>query len=427
MAGPAIRCVELAKRLSNDLEVTIFSPHATTQPVSSHALGAADLVASGSKRDLYELAIDSDVLIIQANVLKPYPFLARLKKYLVVDLYDPYLFTIPMQYCEDEITASSSYRLMHQVLEQHMIRADFSICASERQRDYWIGRYCAIGRIDPRMSAIDASLRKLIDVVPFGLPEAEARATGPGLRQLIPQIGASDPVLIWGGGIWDWFDPLTIIRAVGELSNTIPNIRLVFMGTRSPNPQVPLMRMAVAARALAEALGLINLNVFFPEQWVAYEDRVNYLLDADIAISAHFDVPETRFSFRTRILDYLWTHLPIITTGGDSLAELIEKSGAGIVVPYESVEAWKQAIFQMLSDAECRRRCRAGSAWLSERFTWNRVIEPLQRYCLHPHKLPSHSRVKMPSLLERAQAVYSRGGKDLVLKRSKELFQDILH
>jgi hypothetical protein len=30
----------------------------------------------------------------------------------------------------------------------------------------------------------------------------------------------------------------------------------------------------------------------------------------------------------------------------------------------------------------------------------------------------------MPSVLERLQAVYSRGGKDLVIKRSKELLKN---
>jgi hypothetical protein len=32
----------------------------------------------------------------------------------------------------------------------------------------------------------------------------------------------------------------------------------------------------------------------------------------------------------------------------------------------------------------------------------------------------------MPSVLERAHAVYSRGGKDLFIKRSRELLKDML-
>ena len=46
--------------------------------------------------------------------------------------------------------------------------------------------------------------------------------------------------------------------------------------------------------------------MFFNEDWVAYDDRQNYLLEADVGVSTHLDHVETEFSFRTRILDYLW-------------------------------------------------------------------------------------------------------------------------
>ncbi len=40
--------------------------------------------------------------------------------------------------------------------------------------------------------------------------------------------------------------------------------------------------MAVDARRLADELGLTDKHVFFNEEWVAYDDRQNYLLDADV-------------------------------------------------------------------------------------------------------------------------------------------------
>ncbi|MBA2476756.1 MAG: hypothetical protein H0V40_12485, partial [Actinobacteria bacterium] len=38
-----------------------------------------------------------------------------------------------------------------------------------------------------------------------------------------------------------------------------------------------------------------------------------------VAVSAHFDDVETRFAFRTRLLDCLWAGLPVVTTRGDAL------------------------------------------------------------------------------------------------------------
>ena len=62
--------------------------------------------------------------------------------------------------------------------------------------------------------------------------------------------------------------------------------------------------------------------MFFNEGWVDYDDRQNYLLESDIGVSTHLDHIETAFSFRTRILDYLWASLPIVATAGDSFADI---------------------------------------------------------------------------------------------------------
>ena len=93
------------------------------------------------------------------------------------------------------------------------------------------------------------------------------------------------------------------------------------------------MAMAQEAMRLAQKLELDGRSVFFHQEWVPYEERENFLLDADIGVSTHFDHLETRFSFRTRILDYLWAELPIIATQGDSFAELIDRHHFGHVVP----------------------------------------------------------------------------------------------
>ncbi len=423
MAGPAIRCLEIGKRLSVEFDVSVFS--AQSQVTSSIKNGSHPQILTGlTKAKLLELASQADILIIQANVLKSYPKLAKLGKYLVIDLYDPYLFSMQVQYEKDAATASASFRMMHQVLEEHMLLCDFAICASERQRDYWIGRFCAQGRIDPRMHHFNPSLRKLIDVVPFGLPAEKPEHTGEGIRTMFKHIGPDDPILLWGGGIWDWFDPITVISAVDQLKVTIPNLRLVFMGTKSPNAQVPLMSMALKARQVAESLQLIDKNVFFATEWIGYEQRASFLLEADIAVSAHFDLAETRFAFRTRVIDYLWAGLPIVTTGGDQLADLVVAEKAGIAVPYQDVEAWKLAIAKILNHPSFKAQCKAGSAKLAQQFTWDKAVAPLLAYCRNPHHLPAHQSVKMPSVLERLQAVYSRGGKDLVIKRSKELLKN---
>lgn len=427
MAGPAIRALELGKVLAQDFTVVVFSPVEGGAPPRGQLPANLRLVRGGGAKTLRALAEEAETIFIQSNVLKPYPFLSQLGKYLILDLYDPYLFSVLVQYKNDPVQADASYRMMHQVLETHMLACDLAVCASERQRDYWIGRFCAQGRIDPRLYKLDPSLRKLIDVVPYGLPEQEPQknGSGKGLRD-IPGIGQQDPVLIWGGGIWDWFDPLSVIEAVKNCVDEIPDLRLVFMGTKSPNPKVEIMDMTKKARDLAASLSLLDKHVFFLDGWVDYDERVNYLLDATAAVSAHFDLPETRFSFRTRILDYLWCGLPILTTAGDGLAELIQQNGAGLVLPYQDSAAWAKAIKQVVNDQQERKNMQCGSKELSKMFYWQNNAEPLRRFLKNPYHLPQFEKVTMPTLFERAYSIYRRGGIGLISRRSRELINDIL-
>ena len=91
---------------------------------------------------------------------------------------------------------------------------------------------------------------------------------------------------------------------------------------------------AGAAIEFARERGLEGTCVHFKEGWTPYAERAGYLLDADVGVSAHHDHLEARFSYRTRVLDYVWAGLPVVTTGGDSVAELVERERLGeTVVP----------------------------------------------------------------------------------------------
>src|SRR5262249_18395321 len=139
---------------------------------------------------------------------------------------------------------------------------DAFLCASERQRDLWVGALAAAGRIDPGRYRGDPTLSGLIAVVPFGIDPAPPTGNGPVLKGVVPGIQPSDRVALWGGGIWDWLDPLTVIRAVAKLD--LPDLKLYFLGTHRPVPTpIPEMAMPAQAIALAEELGVAGRLVFF--------------------------------------------------------------------------------------------------------------------------------------------------------------------
>jgi hypothetical protein len=228
--------------------------------------------------------------------------------------------------------------------------------------------------------------------VPFGVADEPPAAGPPALRGVVRGIGVDDEILLWGGGIYNWFDPKTLIRAVDKLRADRPKLRLVFMGVQHPNPDVKTMRAAVEAWELSNELALTDVHVFFSDSfssgWIPYAERGRYLADATIGVSTHHDHVETAFSFRTRILDYFWAGLPVVTTRGDALAEVIERAGAGRTVDSEDVDGLASAIAELLDDEAARKSAAAASGRLADDYRWSAVAQSLLEFCRNPYRAP---------------------------------------
>jgi len=207
------------------------------------------------------------------------------------------------------------------------------------------------------------------------------------MKGVHPGIAASYRVLLWGGGIWKWFDATTLIRAMARLADGRPDIKLFFMGIQRPNNQSSKIQAADQAIALSQELGLYGRTIFFNE-WVAYEERGNYLLEADVGVSLHPDHLETRFSFRTRFLDYVWAGLPMVVTRGDVLSEQVEAQGLGRVVESSDVEGVAAAIVGLLDTPNLREVYRPRFERLAAQYRWEEVTRPLVEFCLSPRLAP---------------------------------------
>lgn len=387
MAGPGIRAWEMAKVLSCHHPVTLAVPN--DDPLAGDGFR---VVGYGSKagRGLRELAAEHDVLVVQGFVLHLFPYLAQQGKPLVVDLYDPFTLENLHVFAHDPMEERSAVHESHLgVLNAQLRAGDFFLCASEKQRDYWLGMLAANNRINPLQYDADPTLRHLIDVVPFGIPAEPPTATRCVLKGVYPGIGPDDRVILWGGGIWEWFDPLTLIGAVERIRGTRPEVKLFFMGIKHPNPMVPAMAMTSRAVELARSLGLEGKGVFFND-WVPYGERQNYLLEADVGVSLHFDHLETRFSFRTRVLDYLWAGLPVVCTRGDAIADLVESEGLGRTVDYEDVDGLVEALLAVLDDSGGRTAYGDRFHTVARGLTWEQLVEPLRRFCTEPHPAADH-------------------------------------
>jgi glycosyltransferase involved in cell wall biosynthesis len=383
MAGPAIRARELAGALAGACDVTLAAPAPSEVEDDRIAL----LEAGMPDYDALLGAIRThDVVVAQLLPPRLLSKAWRLPARLAVDLYNPTVVEVlEAARGHSPRTRERRRRVATRAAAAHLAAADFVICASEQQRDLWLGGMALRELLAPEELDADPELSRFLAVVPFGVP-SEPPARGEGLRVALPAIGPDDRVLLWGGGIWDWLDAPTAIRATALLEDRDPPVHLVFGGTRRPALAPEDEHHAAAeAIALARELGLEGRRVHFHDGWVPYAQRGAWLLDADVGVSAHPAHLESRFAFRTRIVDYLWAGLPVVATGGDALGELVRTRGLGRAVPAGDPAAFAAACSELLADGASER---AAAAVAAAELRWDRVVAPLLEFCLHGAKRP---------------------------------------
>jgi len=400
MAGPAIRAWNIAKLLSEDHDVRLVS---MSKAVALDDAVEVGVISHHRPNSVVEHEQWADIIIVQGHALALFPSLETSTKILVVDIYDPMHLEqleqgkgLSLKVWDKQVTEATD------ALNHQLLLGDFFLCASERQRHFWLGQLAALGRVNPYTYSRDNDLDSLIAEAPFGIPTEDPVQQRPALRGVVPGIYADDKIIIWGGGIYNWFDPDTLIRAVAQLVPAHPNIRLFFMGVKHPNPAVPEMEAVAAARVLADQLRLTDKHVFFNESWVPYGDRQDYLLEADLGVSTHFQHVETTFSFRTRILDYLWAGLPIVTTEGDSFGSLVARESLGASVPERDQAALAAALETFLYDDAAIRVVRANVKRVRQAFTWDKALAPLVEFCRDPQRAADKQAVKKSDKRKRA-------------------------
>ena len=223
---------------------------------------------------------------------------------------------------------------------------------------------------------------KLITLAPFGVSDDVPIKTRAAIKGVVPGIGPDDEVILWGGGIYNWFDPLTLIRAMDELRLSRPDVKLVFMGVNHPDyafgPEVGVNLQAIT---LAKDLGLEGRSVFFLEGWVPYERIDDYLAEADASVCLGYENVESRFAFRTRYVDLFRARVPLLCTQGDVLADRVASEPMGITVPERGVAGVVAGIERLLDDAAFAQQCREGMARISGELSWDLAVQPLVRFC----------------------------------------------
>lgn len=204
-------------------------------------------------------------------------------------------------------------------------RGDYFLCANESQKSYYIGALGALGILNPYSYDKDRLL-----IAPFGIHREVPSSVHNPYEEL--SISKNDTIFLWFGGLYPWFRVDDYLNSITETLRECPDAKFVFVGGKNPfNPNPDFSKQYDKAVAFAQNNKLINSSIFFVD-WVDYDDRVNWYKYASVVVSFNQPGKENGFSWRTRVMDYLWGEVVSVTNGGDPLGDELVESGAAFHV-----------------------------------------------------------------------------------------------
>ena len=365
MAGIGIRYWELAHRLDREgIDVVLITAGKADEVPPTHLT-----LRSFVRGEMAALLADCDGAITQGqlanDILLECPNLP-----VAIDLYDPWLVE-NLHYAST--LGYGPFENDHATWLLQMGRGDFFLCSSEEQRLFYLGFLTALGRVHPDRIPRDADLIQLIQPVPFGLPEELPPA------QLL--LEHSDRFRILFGGLYDWYDPWTLLKALERLSFDHWSLLLI----RNPNPGSTPQRLMAEVEAYGRRQGWWEEKVELLD-WMPADRRWDLLREVDVLCAPHRLSFETRLSLRTRYLDALAVGCPVVVTEGGAISRMVRSKEAGWVIPEGDSVALAAALEDIHRGA--RRvfsKVEKGKA-LARDFAWSKVLQPLLTFCRNPQK-----------------------------------------
>ena len=368
MAGIGIRFHQMASYLAGqDFKVSLFCPERTSETESIEKAGFKikefNRDIPGSELDEFDVVIAQGhyaSLIAESNTSTP----------VVFDLCDPYL--IENLAYHDEYSGEI-YVNDRKEWRSQLLRGDYFLCATEGQKLFNLGWMMALDRFDPNEFQDNPTLSEVFRMVPSGVPEEI-----PDYRPLLP--AKTDGIFrVLFGGIYDWYDPWTAVRAVEHTEG----IQVVFVA--SPNPEQTPQRLFNEIHDYCQKCGYGSDRFLFID-WAPFDRRFDLVREVDLLAAPHVDSVETQLSLRSRYLEAMSVGCPVISTDGGEVAEIVRRIGGGLVVPHGEPHRLLEAIDSIQRSIASDSRAYDVSETIRQRYAWPRVLRPLSDICRNPER-----------------------------------------
>jgi glycosyltransferase involved in cell wall biosynthesis len=259
----------------------------------------------------------------------------------ILDCYVPIFTEVCARDSLDKENEAKNYARDIQYWNKALLRGDYFLVANDSQVIYYQGVLSSIGKLTP----LNYGNRTIIKA-PYGYDDNIPVAGAAPFNKKINNSNAFK--ILWFGGVYPWFDIDILINAVSIVNNLIP-CRLAMVGALNPFNSHP--DFIAKYDRLVELINKNNLSdIVTLEDWVDYDKRADWYLDSDIIITLNKTGFENSLAWRTRLVDYVWSGVPLATNGGDPLGEDLIKHGAAFRIDITTHISLTNSLVSIIED-----------------------------------------------------------------------------
>lgn len=288
---------------------------------------------------------------------------------LILDGYVPIHIEMSARGSDDLESEYEAFNFENRIWTKALRRGDILLCANEAQKKFYTGVMASVGRINP----VTYNDQELIQIVPYGIYREKPVAKKDPIAGMVHNRKAFK--LLWFGGIYPWFDLINLLEAIKRANKTTP-IELIMVGVKNPFNQHPDF-----LKKYEEVMGYIEKSnmkeIVHVTDWVKFEERAEWYLGSDAVILINNIGLENTLAWRTRLVDYVWADLPIITNGGDPMSTILEDHKAVYILPDLSVATIEQELIKAAKDKSKLQTVAKNLAKVRTLLYWDTVTKQL--------------------------------------------------
>ena len=201
----------------------------------------------------------------------------------------------------------------------------------------------------------------------------------------IPRLEPQKPAVLYTGRIELNKGTLELLRSVAQVASQFPDVEYVLAGGRHNSIHNGTLQEALSRNGTRAHVRLLG--------HVPWEQLANLYRQARV-----FVMPSYYETFGISVIEAMAFGLPVVATTAGGLPEVVDDGITGILVPPGDSQALGDALIQLLSDPDLRRRMgRAGQERVRAEFTVDQIVP--KTLAVYESVVRAERRIRVPQEL----------------------------